>query len=240
VSYAEFDAPAALADLVACTWQRTVEAPGRQRVIPDGCVDLVWRDGMLGVAGPDTAAWLSPLAPAVPIVGLRLRPGAAGSALGLPASELRDARVALEEVWGRAATDIAERLDDAAGVDAQRRVLEEALLARRAAMEEPDPLVLAAAGVLGRPRSRVRAVSERLGVSDRQLLRRFQAAVGYGPKTLDRVLRLQRFLARAGAVGGGDESFARLAVELGYADQAHLTRECVVLAGATPRSLAHA
>jgi transcriptional regulator GlxA family with amidase domain len=107
-------------------------------------------------------------------------------------------------------------------------------------MDEADPLVLAAAGALGRPRSRVRMVGERLGLSDRQLLRRFQASVGYGPKTLDRVLRLQRFLARADALGSGDESLARVAVELGYADQAHLTRECVALAGATPRSFARA
>jgi AraC-like DNA-binding protein len=236
VSYLEFDTSSELGDIVACTWQRSVTAPGMQRVIPDGCVDLVWHGDVLGVAGPDTAPWVSPLAPGASIVGLRFRPGTAGTALGLPASELRDARVALEDVWGRGAVELAERLGCAADADEQRRILERAVAARRAAMDEPDRLVLAAAGVLGRPRSRVRAVGARLGLSDRQLLRRFQASVGYGPKTLDRVLRLQRFIGRARAVG--DDSLARLAVELGYADQAHLTRECVALAGETPRVLA--
>jgi hypothetical protein len=83
VAYREFDARPDLADIVACTWQRTVAARGRQRVVPDGCVDLVWRGDTLSVAGPDTGAWMSPLDPAATIVGLRFRPGAAGTALGL-------------------------------------------------------------------------------------------------------------------------------------------------------------
>jgi AraC-like DNA-binding protein len=105
-------------------------------------------------------------------------------------------------------------------------------------MDEPDRLVLAATRVLGGPGRRVRVVGKRVGLSDRQLLRRFRAAVGYGPKTLDRVLRFQRFLARGRAVAGGEDSLARLAAELGYADQAHLTRACVDLSGLTPRALA--
>src|SRR4051794_41593451 len=55
VAYREFAAPAELADLVVCTWQRTVpgsHSSASQRVVPDGCVDLVWRGGRLQVAGP--------------------------------------------------------------------------------------------------------------------------------------------------------------------------------------------
>ena len=119
-------------------------------------------------------------------------------------------------------------------------MLEDEVLARHSQRDGLDLAVLATARWLGLPGVRVRAVSERLGLSDRQLLRRFRVAVGYGPKTLDRVLRFQRFLARAGAVATDDESLARLALELGYSDQAHLTRECVRLSGLTPGRLAHA
>jgi AraC-like DNA-binding protein len=146
--------------------------------------------------------------------------------------------VPLADVWGRVAVELTERLGDAADASAQRRILEQAIVARRAEMDEPDRLVLAATRILGRPRSRVRAIGERLGLSNRQLLRRFRASVGYGPKTLDRVLRFQRFVARARAVDAGDDSLARLTAELGYADQAHLTRECALLSGLTPRALA--
>jgi AraC-like DNA-binding protein len=243
VAYREFDARLDLADLVACSWQRTVPPSGgrsAQRVVPDGCVDLVWRGGVLTIVGPDTSAFMSPLEPGATIVGLRFRPGAAGAALGLPASELRDVRLSLDDVWGRHGAELAERLGSADGAAAQRRVLEEALLARRARSDDPDRAVLAAARALGLPGSRVRAVSDRLGLSDRQLLRRFRVAVGYGPKMLDRVLRFQRFLAGARAIADGDDVLAGFAFELGYADQAHLTRECVQLSGLTPAALAHA
>jgi AraC-like DNA-binding protein len=80
-------------------------------------------------------------------------------------------------------------------------------------------------------------LGEALGTTERQLLRRFNAAVGYGPKTLDRVLRFQRFLSRAPAVANGEEGLARIAAEVGYADQAHLSRECVRLSGLSPTRL---
>lgn len=240
VAYREFAAPAELADLVVCTWERTVPgsgAPASQRVVPDACVDLVWRGAELQVAGPDTTAFMSPLEPGATIVGLRFRPGVAGTALGLPASELRDTRVGLDAVWGRPGSELEERLGWAEAGHERRRLLESAIASRRPSLDLPDPLVLAASRRLGLPGSRVGSISRAIGMSERQLLRRFKSAVGYGPKTLDRVLRLQRFLASARTVMQGDENLAGMAAELGYADQAHLTRECVELAGLTPRQL---
>jgi hypothetical protein len=61
------------------------------------------------------------------------------------------------------------------------------------------------------------------------------AAFGYGAKTLDRVLRLQRFLALGRAEP--DAGLARLAADAGYADQAHLGHDCRALADATPAQL---
>ena len=76
----------------------------------------------------------------------------------------------------------------------------------------------------------------KLGLGERTLRRRFEEAFGYGPKTLDRILRFQRFLTlvrdpRAPSAAG-------LAAEAGYADQAHLIRESRRLAGSTPREIA--
>jgi hypothetical protein len=68
-------------------------------VMPDGCVDIVWRSGEDAVvAGPDTSAWISRTRPGEVIVGARLLPGAGGAALGLPLSELRDRRAGLREL----------------------------------------------------------------------------------------------------------------------------------------------
>ena len=86
---------------------------------------------------------------------------------------------------------------------------------------------------MARPDTRVAELGAALGVSERQLRRRFLDAVGYGPKTLGRVLRFQRFLQ----LSGERADLARLALDAGYADQAHLTRETRRLSGRTPAEL---
>ena len=102
-----------------------------------------------------------------------------------------------------------------------------------------DPLVTEAARLLARPGAQAGDVAARLGVGERQLLRRCRAAAGYGPATLRRVLRFRRFVARVDAGEGlpGGSDLARLAADTGYADQAHLTHECIRLAGLPPAAL---
>jgi transcriptional regulator GlxA family with amidase domain len=112
--------------------------------------------------------------------------------------------------------------------------LVQAVRLRLRAAERVDPLARAAALGLAAPGARVAALGETLGISERQLRRRFAEAVGYGPKTLARVLRFQRFLALAAA---SPHDLAGLAFAAGYADQAHLTRECRQLSGHTPSQL---
>jgi AraC-like DNA-binding protein len=240
MSYRELAAGKELHPLVACRWVRRVpEAAARDSslVLPDGCVDLLWRDGRLLLAGLDSAAWRSPVRPGQRILGLRLRPGVAGAVLGIPASEVLDERLPLSEVLGPAAGEIEERLGDADAEDAEFGLIE-GLVASRIPDEGPDPLVLAASRRLGFPGSRVDWLADALGISERQLRRRFHAAVGYGPKTLDRVLRFSRLVTHAPEIAGGEDDLARVAADLGYADQAHMTRDCVELSGLPPGRLA--
>jgi AraC-like DNA-binding protein len=215
-----------------------VEAGTGSRVLPDGSVDIVWDDGAeLFVAGPDTGPVLRELRPGSTIVGLRFRPGVAGVGLGLPASELRDAHVTLEDVWDAPAGELAETLVGAAGAGQKRRLLEEAVIRRLPGIDAPDPLILGAIRQLGRPASRVGALSDSLFVSERHLRRIFREAIGYGPKTLDRVLRFRRFISLGAAIARGEEQLAGVAAQLGYSDQAHLSREIASLSGLSPRRL---
>lgn len=110
--------------------------------------------------------------------------------------------------------------------------LDEAALARAAEAGPPDPLLARVVAALdaGRP---VAATADALGIGARRLHRRSLAAFGYGPKTLARVLRLQRALALA----RNGTPLAETAARTGYADQAHLTRDVRELAGATPLEL---
>jgi len=240
MAYRELAPSGDVYSLVACRWVRqTPEDEGADSVLvlPDGCVDLLWREGELVVAGLDRSARTTPVAAGERILGLRLRPGVAGSVLGMPASEVLDVHVRLEELLGPAAEELAERLAETKGDVEAFGVMEEAV-GTRIQDGGPDPLVLAATRRLGFPGSRVDELAESLGISDRQLRRRFHQSVGYGPKTLDRVLRFRRLVAQAGAVAAGESDLARVAADLGYADQAHMARDCLRLSGLTPVQLA--
>jgi hypothetical protein len=79
-------------------------------VVPDGCVDVIWIDGELIVAGPDIVVSVSPITPGPAIVGMRFRAGAARRWLGLPMSHILGERVALSEFWGVRANEIARRI----------------------------------------------------------------------------------------------------------------------------------
>jgi AraC-like DNA-binding protein len=227
--YREYAPPAQARESLACLWTRVVPPGGGAiRVMPDACSDLIWRAGHGAfVAGPDTEAWLSSAPAGSVIVGARFRPGVGGPALGLPLSELLNLRVDLGELNPRLDEQLAPDLTaDAA--------LERVAAAASQLAQSPDPAMRAAVRRLADPRARVERLADELGFSERQLRRRCHAAVGYGPKTLQRVLRFRRFLARADA---GDD-LARAALDAGYADQAHLTRDCTRLSGLTPSRLA--
>ncbi|MDQ0939980.1 DUF6597 domain-containing transcriptional factor [Streptomyces sp. V1I1] len=212
----------------AVVWTRTIDtrADAAHPVLSDGCMDLLWTDGRLLVAGPDTHAHIPEGAPVLRYAGVRFAPGTAPAFLGVPAHELRDRRVELADLWGGAeARRLAERIDEAADPVAE---LEDVALRRAAAAGPPDPLLgevvrrLMAGGT-------VAGAADAIGLGARQLHRRSLDAFGYGAKTLARVLRLQRALTlvREGV------PYAEAALAAGCADQAHLAREMRDLAGIT-------
>jgi transcriptional regulator GlxA family with amidase domain len=176
------------------------------------------------------------------VVGLRFRPGAAPAALDLPASELLDLAVEADELWGRSAVALAERVDGAASPTKALAGLQRHIVGRLGDAPGPDPLVLEAVRqLMPWRRAEVGSLTSSLFLSERQLRRRFQAAIGLAPKALHRTLRFQGFLALAQeAIASGrpptSDGLAGLAAEAGYADQPHLTRECMRLTGVTPRT----
>jgi AraC-like DNA-binding protein len=228
----EWPAPAALRPAVTCLWARVIPESSEifsSVVLPDAASDLIWEQGKGSfVAGPDTGPAPAHMTPGTILFGVRLKSWAGGPVLGLPLSEVRDQRVPLADLGQR---DVPGTLDPYPAVE---RMLD--LAGRLITGSTPDPEVTHAASLLRDPRIQVEDVARETGVSVRQLRRRFHAAVGYGPKTLQRVLRFHRFVTQIDT-SHGTIDLAGLAADLGYADQAHLTRECVVLAGVTPLTL---
>ncbi len=237
--YRELVPPPELRDHVLCGWTLRPVSGAADPVLPDGCMDIVWREGRgLIVAGPDTGRAPVSRTPGSTVVGIRFRPGAGPAMLGVPASELRDLRVPLAELWGDDGDRLEDELDAAGSPPARLGAMAAELRRRLARAERPDRLLAEAIRRLdGGSPQRVGAIGDALGISERQLRRRFHTAVGYGPKTLARVLRFRRMLALASRRSPGDGGLARLALDAGYADQAHMTTECTRLAGEPPARL---
>ncbi|WP_217546977.1 helix-turn-helix domain-containing protein [Streptomyces sp. GbtcB6] len=204
----------------AVVWVNRPDEGGVGRVLPDGCMDLLWHDGRLLVAGPDTRAYVTEGAQGV-WVGLRFYPGTAPAVLGVPAYELLDRRVELSDLWP---ASVVRRLRARIGAAGDPAAALERIALERSV--PPDPLLrrLVEALDAGRP---VAATADELGLGARRLHRHSRAAFGYGPKTLARVLRMQRALALARA----GVPLAETAVRAGYADQPHLARDVRELAG---------
>jgi AraC-like DNA-binding protein len=241
VSYVEQEPARPLARVVRSVWiQQIGPEPYLQRNLPTGGVELHCRIGAVPrLVGPLTHALADVLESGTTLVGVRFRPGAAAPLLGLPASELADVALDTDDLWGSEAIRLGELLAAAPGPEAALAVLQRYLADRLAATEGADPLVSEAVRRLmpWHPGD-VGSITTSLSISESQLRRRCQATVGLGPKALHRTLRFQGFLALAqqSMAGGFGAGLSALAFEAGYADQAHLSRECLRLTGLSPRA----
>jgi AraC-like DNA-binding protein len=211
----------------AVLWTRTAD-DSAYRILPDGCMDLLWVEGELIIAGPDTRAYVAASEPGVRYAAIRFAPGTAPGFLGVPAREILDRRVPLADVWSR---DRTRWLSDRVGTAADPALaLEEAVV--NLFDESPDGLTgQVLRGV--RQGVAVPALAGTVGLSERQLHRRCLDAFGYGPKMLGRVLRMNAALDRARS----GLALAEVAIQTGYSDQAHFTREIKALTGVPPRAL---
>jgi AraC-like DNA-binding protein len=214
-------------------------ASGKSAIVPDGSADLLWFNGMLQVAGPDQQVKFESVPAGMTVVGLRFQPGSALQWLKTSVSEIVDSRISLECFWGAEARRQAEWIGDGTTPEDLARRLELTLSRRLPDVAEPDVLYQTIFHTVNRRRDYsipvIRQLSESLHLSERTVRRRCYESFGYGPKTLDRILRFQRFLALTRAPGA--RMTADLAADVGYSDQSHLTREARYLAGLTPTQI---
>jgi AraC-like DNA-binding protein len=239
--YREYEAPPPLAPFVECFWRRDLtemDTADRGVVLPDGRIDLVWvAGGEPLIAGPQTRFVQRPLAPPCVAIGARFHPSVGPALLGVPAHELVDRHVPLAAIDTAGAAALERRLPALLDPGAAWPSIVRVVARWSAAADAPDPIVRAAVRLLDVPGAAVEQVAHEVGFSERELRRRFRAAVGYGPKTLQRVLRFQRMLSELSGGRAPGETLARLAIAAGYSDQAHMTRETRQLAGVTPANL---
>src|SRR5262249_51277813 len=191
------------------------------------------------IRGPDRSARIETLRPGSLVVGFKFRPGAAARWLRAPISLFAGTRIPLEEVWGTKARAIAEWAGDAKTESGIVQRIEVRLEDLARDMPSPDVeavrmfSLLDSKGVV--TSTDAAGIASILGVSVRTLRRRCEELFGYGPKTLERILRFQRFLTLVRS--SMETHLADCALQAGYADQPHLSRESRRICGLSPRMI---
>jgi len=170
-------------------------------------------------------------------IQVELTPRGARTLLGTPAGALGPAVVDLEELLGRSAAVLPQRLHERSGWLRRFALLEEVLLHRLAHDDAPAsvPAELDAAWDLlmrSAGTARIGDVAAAVGWSRRHLGDRFRSEYGLTPKTAAAVMRFERSRSMIQGPGGGN--LADVAAACGYADQSHLTREWNRFAGCSP------
>jgi AraC-like DNA-binding protein len=223
--YREYAPPASLAGIVECFWTRDDELTTPHRVVPDGCIDIIFGGAGAFVVGAMTE---HRMAQGSGFAAVRLRPGAGRIVLGHPAYLFTNATPALSDLWGGAsASRLEQRLSGVAAVDERVTLLTLELSDRFAGLTR-EPLFMRLDTCGGSVD--VDDLAFETGCSARQLRRIVPVLAGLGPKQLCRILRFRRAweAVRSGA------ALARVAAETGFADQPHMTSDFREFAGCTP------
>ena len=222
VTYVEIQPSEVLRPWVECFW-RVTGAVGEQRILPDGCADLVFdrANGEAIVVGTMTKPLLFTSRPESELLGVRFLPGRAAAFLRIPLAEITDARVPLADVWKGWNRD---DLDVATLETELRRRL---VLDRDLRVDQAIACLIETGGA-----ARVSNVAREAGLTRQHLARQFLFHVGVSPKVFARVVRFRRVLDTAQK--SREVDWADLAAEHGYYDQSHLIGEFRELAGTTP------
>ncbi|MFB9947320.1 helix-turn-helix domain-containing protein [Rhizobium puerariae] len=232
--YRERPTTGPIGKLFRCVWSHTVPSgfAGRVAIVPDGCSGLIWAGGEMLVVGPDRFAAFPRLAPGETIFGLRFRPGAALRWLDVSLSELTGQTVPLRHLRSDAC-EIEQQLADEASLERKLALLHAWALRQATSAAGPVDEMEALFDAL--KTVTVNHIADRYTFGQRTLRRHSHDHFGYGPKTLERILRFQRFLGLVRA--SATQSLAHLSLEAGYADQAHMTRDVREFSTLTPQDI---
>jgi AraC-like DNA-binding protein len=168
------------------------------------------------------------------IMTAHFRPGGAFPFFGLPADELSEGDISLADLWGRGAGELREQLLEADTPAHKFGALERSLQSRLTAGVARHRAVAFAVNQFQRgpfPCS-VSDVTEQLGLSQRQFIRRFAEEVGLTPKLFCRVRRFHEVLRVVSHAS--DVDWAQVALECGYYDQAHFIHDFRAFSGLNP------
>jgi AraC-like DNA-binding protein len=244
-----------LSDFIENLWlYKGFESPRlKERILPSGTFELVFnlRDDELRIypaAQPDCCRHLSgsilsgayggffltDTAEEALVMGVHFKPGGAFPFLALSGDELADAHIDLENIWGKGASEIRERLYATPSLRRRFLLLEQWLLSHLFRPLEHHPAVSLALDGFSVDDSRavVRRLARNAGLSEHRFIDVFRFEVGMKPKLFHRIRRFQRVLRLAHQIPA--PNWAQLALDQGYFDQSHLIRDFLTFSGFSP------
>jgi AraC-like DNA-binding protein len=218
-------------------WDLRGQPPHEQAILPHPNVNLAFEAAGAAVFGVDRKIFTRRLSGAGQALGVRFRPGGFRPFYSRSIVTMNDRVVPAIRVFGPAAEAagaavLADDADDDAMIEAATGLL-------RGRRPAADPVVEQVAGLVGRITEdpelrRVAQLAEVSGLPERRLQRLFADYVGVSPKWVMRRARLHEVALRVEADGPAAVDWAALAADLGYADQAHLSRDFTATLGVPP------
>ena len=250
----EYSVHPVLSPFVKCIWsqdsERAIFTASRERILPDSCVELVihFRDPFQTYFADGTNA-LQPLgfvvgqmkryleiepAGRMGLIAVRFRARGAYLFFHRPLSEVAAGIVDLEDIWKERARELTERIALASGMMERVRIIEEALVGLLAKNGHYDRTIDQCLKLIDANRGQlnVAKLAANLGISNRQLSRRFQHVVGLSPKEYARVSRFLHVLSLLS--DNSPHTLTETAMACGYFDQAHFNHEFREMAGMAP------
>ena len=249
MNYREYKPADALAPYIKCIWMLDSTMPGgRERILPDGCIELIFNYGDSYTQHVGDAEQRQPssfihgqlehfieISPSgvTGIVGVRFHPCGLAAFLAAPMHEFTQSVVATYDAFGVAAREAEQRLLEASGDEERLTAMNRFLLKQLRVRSRIDALAAAAERVRAcNGNVPVREIAMYACMSERQLERGFREMVGLSPKVYARIARLQYVLRMANV--RPTESISQLAYGAGYYDPAHFVRDFRELSGVTP------
>ncbi len=246
--YSEIRPPDETSHLAFCFFEFEIIGTSRGRiqhaVIPDGFISVLHkRSEAAGVGGPLLIRGLS-LEPFQTAVvpgdlhwGIRMAPAANRLIFQTDPKGIETMPILESSSFEEKFRELKFELAKSTTFEAASGVFAHFLTSLRIAPEQVDDAVAHAVGIIIRSfgSERIQSISDAVGISKRQLERRFRKEVGFTPKQYSRVFRFRSTAIRM--IEEYDMNWANRAAEMGYADQSHLIKEFVALTGRTPKGL---
>ena len=251
--YCEIKPHPALQRFIECVW--TLKSESKlgmlpEPILPDGCIELILncgdpfhelQDGIFVrqparfVVGQMTRPVVITPTGKVELIGIRFNPGGTLPFFRPPLHELTNRVVELGSLDSTLERHLVEALRRAPLLPERVAEIQSCLSRKIQGFKEGNGFLnLTANAIRSNGRIRVEQLAAAAGVSGRQLERRFLTDVGIGPKMFCRILRFQHVFR---ALANNPGSWAELALDCGYYDQAHLIRDFQEFAHQTPASL---